>query len=165
MSLENLDIQAIKKIRVGIFLFPSLLKKFRILEIPYPGGCNIGKRPIDEHIRAFEAFGYKHEGNGDIIRFSGNYSTEDVVISAGFAVTATENILMSAAFRTGKTTIELAAIEPHVMNLIEFLRSLDISIDVLYNHTIIIQGIKYPPETASGKVIHDYIESGTFVVL
>jgi UDP-N-acetylglucosamine 1-carboxyvinyltransferase len=61
MSMENLNTELVKKIRVGIFLFPALLKRFRTLEIPYPGGCNIGKRPIDEHIRGFEAFGYVNE--------------------------------------------------------------------------------------------------------
>ena len=53
---DNLNTELVKKIRVGIFLFPALLKRFRTLEIPFPGGCNIGKRPIDEHIRGFEAF-------------------------------------------------------------------------------------------------------------
>ena len=61
MSMEHLNTDLVKKIRVGIFLFPALLKRFRTLEIPYPGGCNIGKRPIDEHIRGFEAFGYINE--------------------------------------------------------------------------------------------------------
>ena len=88
-----------------------------------------------------------------------------MTISAGFAVTATENILMTAAFRTGKTTIELAAIEPHVMNLIDFLRTLGINIGVEYDHRIIIEGIKHPPKHAETYVIHDYIESGTFIVL
>jgi UDP-N-acetylglucosamine 1-carboxyvinyltransferase len=59
--MDNLDTDLVRKIRVGIFLFPALLKRFGSLEIPYPGGCNIGKRPIDEHIRAFEAFGYSNE--------------------------------------------------------------------------------------------------------
>jgi UDP-N-acetylglucosamine 1-carboxyvinyltransferase len=61
MSMDNLNTELVKKIRVGIFLFPALLKRFRTLEIPFPGGCNIGKRPIDEHVRGFEAFGYKNE--------------------------------------------------------------------------------------------------------
>jgi UDP-N-acetylglucosamine 1-carboxyvinyltransferase len=100
-----------------------------------------------------------------MLRFSGNYSTSDVHISAGFAVTATENILMIAAFRSGKTTIELAAIEPHVINLINFLQSLGIQIEVTHDHTIIIEGIKHAPESAETRVIHDYIESGTFVIL
>ena len=165
MSMDNLDTELVKKIRVGIFLFPALLKRFRTLEIPYPGGCNIGKRPIDEHIRGFEAFGYVNEWTGEMLHFSGNYSTTDVRISAGFAVTATENILMIAAFRSGRTTIELGAIEPHVMNLIEFLRSLGITITVSYDHMITIDGIKYAPKQAETTVIHDYIESGTFVIL
>lgn len=100
-----------------------------------------------------------------MIHFSGNYITTDVCISAGFAVTATENILMTAAFRTGKTTIELAAIEPHVMNLIDFLQSTGVHIEVTHDHTIIVDGIKYAPKEASGRVIHDYIESGTFIIL
>lgn len=165
MSLDNLDTDAIKKIRVWVFLFPALLKRFRSLSIPFPGGCNIGKRPIDEHLRAFEIFGYKNESNDELIQFSGNYSTTDVRISAWFAVTATENIIMTAAFRTGKTTIELAAIEPHVLNLIHFLQGLGIDIVVNYDHTIVINGIKFAPEQASWTVIHDYIESGTFVIL
>jgi UDP-N-acetylglucosamine 1-carboxyvinyltransferase len=100
-----------------------------------------------------------------MLQFSGNYNITDVRISAGFAVTATENILMIAAFRSGRTTIELAAIEPHVMNLIEFLRSLDIGITVSHDHMIVIDGIKHPPKQAEASVVHDYIESGTFVVL
>lgn len=62
MDINTLDREKIKKIRVGIFLFPALLKRFGGLEIPYPGGCNIGKRPIDEHIRAFAAYGYENMG-------------------------------------------------------------------------------------------------------
>lgn len=165
MNLEKLDTDAIKKIRVWVFLFPAILKRFRSLSIPFPGGCNIWKRPIDEHLRAFEIFWYVNESNDELIQFSGNYNTTDVRISAWFAVTATENIIMTAAFRTGKTIIELAAIEPHVLNLIHFLQSIGISIQVNYDHTIVIEGIKYPPEEASAKVIHDYIESGTFVML
>ena len=165
MSMEKLNTELVKKIRVGIFLFPALLKRFRTLEIPFPGGCNIGKRPIDEHIRGFEAFGYKNEWTGDMLHFSGNYSTTDVRISAGFAVTATENILMIAAFRTGTTVIELAAIEPHVINLIEFLRSLWITVSISHDHTITIEWLKFAPEEAETTVIHDYIESGTFVIL
>ncbi|MBC7498146.1 UDP-N-acetylglucosamine 1-carboxyvinyltransferase [Candidatus Gracilibacteria bacterium] len=165
MSMEHLNTDLVKKIRVGIFLFPALLKRFRTLEIPYPGGCNIGKRPIDEHIRGFEAFGYVNEGTGEMLHFSGNYSTTNVCISAGFAVTATENILMIGAFRSGRTTIELAAMEPHVMNMIEFLRSLGITISVSHDHTITVDGIKHAPEQAEATVIHDYIESGTFIIL
>ncbi len=165
MDIAKLDVALIKKIRVWIFLFPALLKRFRNLEIPYPGGCNIWKRPLDEHIKGFEAFGYINEGTDDLLHFSGNYTKDDVNISAAFAVTATENIIMTAAFRSGKTTIELAAIEPHVINLVEFLRSIGIKIDICHDHTIVIEWIKEAPKEATATVIHDYIESGTFIVL
>ena len=124
MNLDSLDREKIKKIRVGIFLFPALLKRFGNLEIPYPGGCNIGKRPIDEHLHAFAAFGYQDQGHDEILRFTGALHDRDITLSANFAVTATENMIMMAAFRRGKTTIEMAAIEPHVMNLTQSLQSI-----------------------------------------
>lgn len=165
MSMENLNRDLIKKIRVGIFLFPALLKRFGELSIPYPGGCNIGKRPITEHLRAFEAFGYFGDGTGDNIDFKGKSTNDDVEISAGFAVTATENAIMMAAFQPRKTTIRLAAIEPHVMNLIDFLKKIWAKIEVTFDHTIIIEGISNIPKEAETNVIHDYIESGTFIIL
>lgn len=165
LSLTNLNRDLIKKIRVGIFLFPALLKRLGNLEIPYPGGCNIGKRPITEHLTAFQAFGYESAGTGENIDFSGKPTTNDIVLSAGFAVTATENAIMMAAFESHKTTIRLAAIEPHVMNLIDFLKNIGVKIDVTFDHTIIIEGISYIPETAETSVICDYIESGTFIIL
>lgn len=165
MSIEHLDRDKIKKIRVGIFLFPALLARFGALEIPYPGGCNIGKRPIDEHLRAFASYGYENMGEGENIAFQWMDHGRDLTLRAGFAVTATENILMMAAFRSGKTTIELAAIEPHVMNLVEFLRSLGVRIDIDHRHDMVIYGSIIDRKNAEATVIHDYIESGTFIVL
>lgn len=72
---------------------------------------------------------------------------------------------MMAAFRSGKTTVELAAIEPHVINLVTFLQSIGVDITVGYNHKITVNGASDIPLTAETTVIHDYIESGTFVVL
>jgi UDP-N-acetylglucosamine 1-carboxyvinyltransferase len=165
MSIHGLDRDKIKKIRVGIFLFPALLARFGWLEIPYPGWCNIGKRPIDEHLMAFENYGYENMGEWENIAFQGSDNKKDITIRANFAVTATENILMMAAFRKGKTLIELAAIEPHVMNLIGFLQSLWIAIEVDYKHNITIHGLEIDRKHAETTVIHDYIESGTFVIL
>lgn len=72
---------------------------------------------------------------------------------------------MMAAFRKGKTTIELGAIEPHVICLIDFLRTIGVNIDITYDHHIIIDGIESAPKSAEARVIADYIESGTFVIL
>lgn len=165
MNMENMDRTLIKKIRVGIFLFPALLKRFGNLEIPYPGWCNIWKRPITEHLKAFAAFGYKGSWTEDNISFSWESSIWKRSISAGFAVTATENALMMAAFSPWETVIHMAAIEPHVNNLIEFLQSLWVHITLWYDHSIYVTGISEIPEKAEWTVIADYIESGTFIIL
>lgn len=165
LSVDMIDREKVKKIRVGIFLFPALLDKLWALEIPFPGGCNIGKRPIDEHLSAFLMYGYENMGEWENIAFQWQDHGKDVTVRANFAVTATENILMMAAFRKGKTTIELGAIEPHVFNLIDFLRSLGVSIEIDYKHNIIIYGSIIDRKYAETKIINDYIESGTFVIL
>lgn len=165
LSIHGLDREKIKKIRVGIFLFPALLKRLGGLEIPYPGWCNIGKRPIDEHLTAFSTYGYENMGEGENIAFQWEDHGKDIVIRGNFAVTATENILMMAAFRKGKTTIELGAIEPHVIWLIEFLRSIGRKIEITYDHHIIVEGSEDINKSGEWTVISDYIESGTFVVL
>jgi UDP-N-acetylglucosamine 1-carboxyvinyltransferase len=166
MTVAHIDTEKVKKIRVGILLFPALLERFGALEIPYPGGCNIGKRPLDEHLSAFLTYGYENMGEGENIAFQWADHRHDVTIKANFAVTATENILMMAAFRSGKTTIELAAVEPHVMNLIDFLRSLGVDISIDYKHTVKVHGSdSVNRKNAETTVIADYIESGTFVIL
>ncbi len=165
MSLENLNRDLVKKIRVWIFLFPALLKRFRDLEIPYPGGCNLGKRPVDDHIRGFEAFGYNYQWDSEFLKFSGETNQKEITLSGGFAVTATENMIMTSAFRKWKTTIELAAIEPHVINLIETIRKIWVEVTVSHDHTISIEGISETPKTLESTVIADYIESGTFIIL
>lgn len=166
LSITHINRDKIKKIRVGIFLFPALLARLGALEIPFPGWCNIGKRPIDEHLDAFLAFGYENMWEGENIAFQWKDHNHDVILRANFAVTATENIIMMAALRKWKTTIELAAIEPHVMNLIEFYRRIWVDIRVNYNHSITIVGNPTISRSqAEGTVICDYIESGTFVVL
>ncbi|MDD3120269.1 MAG: UDP-N-acetylglucosamine 1-carboxyvinyltransferase [Candidatus Gracilibacteria bacterium] len=161
---KNLDIGLIKKIRVGIFLLGALLPRFKELNIPYPGGCNIGKRSIDDHIKGFEALGFKNLSRGDNVYLKGKLKDGDVVLNAQFSVTATENLLIGSIIRNGKTTIKLAAIEPHVLNLIDFLNKGGAKITLLYDHTIIINGVKSLKEEIKFEVISDYIESGTFIV-
>jgi UDP-N-acetylglucosamine 1-carboxyvinyltransferase len=162
---ETLDKNLVKKIRASILIFPALLARFWSLEIPHPGGCVIGKRPVWDHVRGLEAIGYTYVETDEEMQFSGTTKSGNVSFSAGFAVTATESLLIANAWREWTTTIQMAAIEPHVMNLIEFLRNAWTNIEITYDHTIIIQWNKEIPKEVSGTVIHDYIESGTFVIL
>ncbi len=162
---DTLDANLVRKIRASILLFPALLARFWSLEIPHPGWCVIGKRPVWDHVRGFEAIWYSYEGTEEEMRFSGVARSGKVILSAGFAVTATESLLIANAWRDGITTITMAAIEPHVVNLIDFLREAWVKIDLSYDHVITIHGETLIPKHIKGKVIADYIESGTFIVL
>ncbi|MCK9271987.1 UDP-N-acetylglucosamine 1-carboxyvinyltransferase [Candidatus Gracilibacteria bacterium] len=164
ISLDNFNIELIKKIRVGILLLPILLYKFGEVNIPYPGGCNIGKRPIDEHLRGLEAIGYKNFDGEDFVRLSGDLGVGDRVLNGGFAVTATENLITANVLRSGKTTLALAAIEPHVIDLVNFLKKAGADIEVGFDHTIIINGVKNLSKEVEYSVVSDYIESGTFII-
>jgi len=135
------------------------------VELPYPGGCNIGKRPIDFLMNGFFEIGYTGTYNDSGVSISGSAKEGDVEFSAGFAVTATESLILANVLRKGNTHIFLGAIEPHVICLIDFLNEHGASISIGYDHTIEIRGVESLREEAEGTVIADYIESGTFIVM
>lgn len=109
--------------------------------------------------------GYAFQEDGELLQFSGAGSDEDVTITAYFAVTATANLIMGAATRQGITAIELAAFEPHIFNLIDFLRHAGVSIDIRYDHTIIVHGTRELKTDIEFEVISDYLQSGTFAII
>lgn len=165
MTMASLDYALIRKIRVGIMLIPALLARFSDVKMPYPGGCNIGKRGIEEHLQGFRSMGYQVDFDGENIHIFGQAKSGEIECVPYFSVTATENMIMANAWRNGSTTIRIAAIEPHVVNLIESLESMGAKIHLNYDHTITIEGQSLDTEqTFRANIIHDYIESGTFVV-
>lgn len=165
MSLENFKKELINKIRVGIFLLPSILQKFWEVNIPYPGWCNIGKRPIDEHIKWLVNLGYSNLSKEDSVNLKWTMdSWEKELIVDWFSVTATETIIIASVLRSGKTCIRLWAIEPHVINLIDFLNKAWAKITLDYDHSINIEWVEKLKEELEFDVISDYIESGTFVI-
>lgn len=165
MRKETMDLALVSKIRASIMLVPAFLKAFGSVDIPYPGGCNIGKRPIDVFVNGFLEIGYVGDSSDSGVSLSGKPKEGDVEFSAGFAVTATESLILANVLRKGKTRIFLSAIEPHVICLVDFLNAHGAKISVGYDHTIEIEGVEALAEEADGTVISDYIESGTFVVL
>lgn len=164
MNDSGLDLELVKKIRASILLVPAFLKAFGSVELPYPGGCNIGKRPIDFLMNGFFEIGYAGDYSDTGVVLSGGTKEGLVEIAGGFAVTATEALILANVTRKGLTRIFLSAIEPHVITLIEFLRAHGAKIAVGYDHTIEIEGVESMSEEAEGRVIADYIESGTFAV-
>ncbi len=130
MNVEHMNMDLIKKIRASILLMPSMLARFGKVEVPFPGGCNIGKRSVDEHLSGLGGMGYATVETPTGITVSGKARTGEIIVDAYFSVLATENIISAAVVREGVTTIKLAAIEPHVMCLIAFFRSQGVEIDV-----------------------------------
>lgn len=158
-TIEN---DYIKKIRASYYLLGALLGKYKQAGVALPGGCNIGLRPIDQHIKGFTALGAKVNIQ-DIIhaqadRLVGSHIYLDVV-----SVGATINIMMAAAMAEGKTIIENAAKEPHVVDFANFLNSMGANIKGAGTDVIRIVGTNKLHGTEY-TIIPDQIEAGTFML-
>lgn len=153
----------IKKIRASYYLLGALLGKYKRAEVALPGGCNIGSRPIDQHLKGFRALGADVKiSNGLIVaqtdRLKGSHIYLDMV-----TVGATINIMMAAAMAEGQTIIENAAKEPHVVDLANFLNSMGANIKGAGTDVIRIKGVEKLHKTEYS-VIPDQIEAGTFMM-
>ena len=152
----------IKKIRASYYLLGALLGKYRKAEVALPGGCNIGLRPIDQHIKGFRALGANVRIEHGLIiteteRLRGNHIYMDVV-----SVGATMNVMMAAVMAEGQTVIENAAKEPHVVDLANFLNSMGANIKGAGTDVVKIRGVSHLHGTEYG-IIPDQIEAGTFM--
>lgn len=153
----------IKKIRASYYLLGALLGKYKRAEVALPGGCNIGSRPIDQHIKGFKALGAEVKISHGLIvaqadHLKGSHIYLDVV-----SVGATINIMMAASLAEGQTIIENAAKEPHVVDLANFLNSMGANIKGAGTDVIRIKGVEKLHKTEYS-VIPDQIEAGTFML-
>ena len=159
----SVDYEYIKKIRASYYLLGALLGKYKHAEVPLPGGCNIGSRPIDQHLKGFRAMGAEvTEGNLVQAVAKGGRLTGAAVYLDMVSVGATMNIMMAAALAEGTTTIENAAKEPHIVDLANFLNSMGADIKGAGTDSIRIRGV----EKLNGGtycIIPDQIEAGTYM--
>jgi UDP-N-acetylglucosamine 1-carboxyvinyltransferase len=162
---ENLNFEKIKNISSWIFVLSPLLHFFGSIRIPFPGWCSIWARPIDAHLNWLEAIWYISKCEGEEIILDGKLETGLKELNASFWVSSTENLIVANVLRDGKTIIKNAATEPHVMNLIDFLRKAWADIKIRYNHEIIITGVYWLKSNFSFDIVADYIESGTYMVI
>lgn len=158
----NIEYEYIKKIRASYYLLGALLGKYKKAEVALPGGCNIGSRPIDQHIKGFRALGAEVRIEHGLIiteaeELTGNHVYLDVV-----TVGATINIMMVAALAKGNTIIENAAKEPHVVDVANFLNSMGANIKGAGTDVIRIKGVEKLHKTEYS-IIPDQIEAGTFM--
>ena len=158
----SVDYEYIKKIRASYYLLGALLGKYKKAEVPLPGGCNIGSRPIDQHLKGFRAMGADVKIEyGSIMaeaeHLRGSHIYLDVV-----SVGATINIMMAASMAEGNTVLENAAKEPHVVDVANFLNSMGANIKGAGTDVIRIKGVEKLHSTEYS-IIPDQIEAGTFM--
>ena len=163
-DIKMIDAKAVKSMRSSILFMGPLLARFNQVELPEPGGCIIGNRPIDTHLMALKALGAVIEKEDNLYRLKASGLKGATIILPEFSVTATENAMMAAATARGRTVIKLAAAEPHVQDLGKFLNSAGAKIHGLGTHTIVIDGVARLGG-ADHAVIPDQIEAGTLAVL
>ena len=160
----SVDYEYIKKIRASYYLLGALLGKYKRAEVPLPGGCNIGSRPIDQHIKGFEALGATVTTDYGFINAQSDEMFGAHIYLDVVSVGATVNIMLAAVRAKGLTILENAAKEPHIVDLANFLNSMGADIrgagtDVIKIHGVdIMHGTNYP-------IIPDQIEAGTYMTI
>ena len=164
ISSVSIDYEFIRKIRASYYLLGALLGKYRKSQVALPGGCNIGSRPIDQHIKGFRALGATVEIDQGMIatkadRLVGTHIYMDVV-----TVGATINVMMAAAMAEGKSIIENAAKEPHIVDVANFLNSMGANIKGAGTDVIRVEGVSKLHGTEYS-IIPDQIEAGTFMCM
>ena len=158
----SVDYEYIKKIRASYYLLGALLGKYKHAEVPLPGGCNIGSRPIDQHLKGFRALGADVKIlHGAIMASAENLHGSHIFLDV-VSVGATINIMMAASMAPGRTIIENAAREPHVVDVANFLNSMGANIKGAGTDVIRIKGVEKLHRTEYS-IIPDQIEAETFM--
>ena len=162
--IKNLtvDNEFIRKIRASYYLMGALLGKYKRAEVALPGGCNIGSRPIDLHMKGFRALGATVDIEHGMFLASAEKLQGTHIYLDKVSVGATINIMMAASMAEGKTIIENAAKEPHVVDVANFLNSMGANIRGAGTDVIRIVGVEKLHKTEYF-VIPDQIEAGTFM--
>ena len=159
----NVDNEFIRKIRASYYLIGALLGKYKRAEVALPGGCNIGGRPIDLHMKGFRALGAEVDIKYGLVRAYAEKLTGTHIYLDKVSVGATINIMMAASMAEGKTIIENAAKEPHVVDVANFLNSMGANIRGAGTDVIRIVGVEKLHATEYS-IIPDQIEAGTFML-
>src|SRR3989338_7777629 len=163
LSKSELDADLAAKLRGSIVLLGALLARTGKARIAFPGGDPIGKRPVDSHLAAFKALGAEVSTNGYIDLTAPKLVGSKIIMEES-SVTATENLILAAARAEGTTIIKLAATEPHVQQLCEFLNKMGGKISGIGTTTIIIEGVD-KLSGAAIEIIPDSNEAASFITM
>ena len=159
---SEIPYELVNKIRASVLVMGPILARFGKIELSLPGGCSIGQRPIDLHLKGFSALGASVEINHGQVRAYAKQLIGDKVYLDFPSVGATENIMMAAVLADGITTIENSATEPEIVDLANFLNSMGANIRGAGTNTVKITGV---PDLHGNDytLIPDRIEAGTFM--
>ena len=157
------DNEYIRKIRASYYLIGALLGKYRKAQVVLPGGCDIGSRPFDLHLKGFRALGATVDIRHGLVVADAKQLKGTHIYLDKVSVGATINIMMAAAMAEGKTTLENAAKEPHVVDAANFLNSMGANIRGAGTDVIRIVGVEKLHKTEYS-IIPDQIEAGTFML-
>lgn len=161
---DEAPFEYVRKMRASVLVMGSLLARNGRARVALPGGCAIGSRPIDQHLKGFEAMGAEVKvGNGFIEATVKDHLTGAKIYLDFPSVGATENIMMAATLARGTTVIENAAKEPEIVDLANFLNKMGASVKGAGTGTIRIEGVT-SLHGAEHSIIPDRIEAGTFMV-
>ena len=158
----NVEYDYIRKIRASYYLLGALLGKYNEAHVALPGGCNIGSRPIDQHIKGFKALGADVDIDCGVVHAKAEKLTGAHVYFDVVTVGATINLMMASCMAEGDTILENAAKEPHIVDVANFLNSMGADVRGAGTDVIKISGVK-ALNGSTYSIIPDQIEAGTYM--
>lgn len=156
--------EMVKSMRASYYLLGALLGRFKKAEVSLPGGCDFGFRPIDQHIKGFEAMGAKVDIEHGVVKVYAEKLTGAQIYLDVVSVGATINLMLAAVKAKGTTVIENAAKEPHVVDVANFLNAMGAVIKGAGTDVIKIRGVETLAGGKTHSIIPDMIEAGTFMI-
>lgn len=164
MDAGSTGTDRLRFIRAGYYFIGAMLGKYKKARVPLPGGCNIGPRPIDQHIKGFRALGATVTVENGVVTATAEKLTAAHIYFDVVSVGATINVMMAASLAEGQTILENVAKEPHIVDVANFLNSMGASIRGAGTDTIRIRGVQKLHHT-NYAIIPDQIEAGTFMCM
>lgn len=161
LQSKKIPADLVSKLRGSIVLLGPLLARFGVVEMAYPGGCVLGKRPVEAHIEALKQLGAEDMSTDQTLHLQGQLKPGHIILPE-FSVTATENAILAAALCEGETRIDLAAAEPHVQEVTKLVQAMGCEVQGIGTHTVRITG-KKELACVEHRVTFDYLEAGAFV--
>lgn len=152
------------RFRASYYLIGAMLGRCKEIEVGLPGGCNLGARPIDQHIKGFEALGAVANLTQGKISFKADKLTATSIYMDVVSVGATINVLLASVLAEGTTTIDNAAKEPHIVDVANFLNTLGADIRGAGTDVIKVNGVKELKNNITYSIVPDQIEAGTFML-